>query len=273
MGNCCIHFCCCCFNNLSSKASEIILISIHSVAIVLVECCFIIIVWKKISISNLIILLFILLFNLICLIFCIIIRFWRAKNLIKNRYQYVGTIFSTISLILSITCFALCFIEVILISFDFSNPNYNCQNNSSNDDNNDCQKYSITPKEIIITYITFIFLHIGLFLGIIIWAFLRIKIKSQIDGPIPLILNKYGNGRKIKVLSLDEINVKINQYNPGYYFSYGEKDLKENQNNQSNPNIQNNQNAQINQNNNPSDDDINDINHECQIPNNISNHS
>ena len=276
MGNCCIHFCCCCFNNLSSKVSEIILISIHAIAIVLVECCFFIIIWKKISISNLMIFLFILLLNLICLIFAIIIRFWRAKDLIKLTYKNAGTIFSTISLILSIICVILCFIEVILISIDFSNPNEYCQDDSLYEENNICQKYSITLKEILITIITFIYLFIGLILGIIIWALLNIKIKYEIDGSIPLILDKYGCGRKIKVLSLDEVNIKINLYNPGYYFSYGKKDLKDNQNSQNSQNSQNNQNNQNNQNkknNNPLTDDISDNSHECQIPNNILNHS
>ena len=235
MGNWYIHFCCCCFNNLSSKASEIILISIHSVATILVICyCF----WKSICTLNLIIFLFILLFNLICLIFVINIRLWRAENLIKTKYKIVGTIFSTISLILSTICIILCFIGVVI------------------NNNNDCLKNPVTLKETLLTTITFIYLHIGLFLGITIWALLRTKIKFKIDGPIPLILNKYKyKGKNITVLPLEQINIRINLYNPGYYFSHSEKDVK---------NIQNN---------NPSDDDISEINHESQIPNDILNHS
>jgi len=250
MGNCYIHFFCCCFNNLSSKASEIILISIYSLALALIECCFIIIVWKKISLSSLIILIFILLCNLICLILVIIIRFWRAKDLIKTTYKNAGIIFSTISLILSIICFILCLFEVFIIFIDFSNPKDICEKNYSN-----CQKNFVTMKENVITIITFIYLFIGLFLGITIWVLLRIKIKNQLDGPIPLILNKYEYGRRITVVPIEQANIRINQYNPGYYFSYGGKDVKDIQNN------------------NPSDDDISDINHECQIPNNIINNS
>lgn len=254
----CIHFCCCCFNNLSSKASEIILISIHSVAIVLVECCFIIIVWKKISIANLIIFIFILLFNLICLIFVIIIRIWRAKNLIKSTYRNAGSIFSSSSLILSITCFILSIIEIILISIDFSDPIDICQNissiNNSNNNNDECQKNSITLKERLIAYITFIYLYIGLIFGIIIWALLRIKIKFQIDVSIPFDINKFGHGKKVTVLPLEDANIKINQYRPGYYFSYGENGSNNNQN--------------INLSNN-----ITGINYQSQISNNILNHS
>jgi hypothetical protein len=208
----------------------------------------------------------------------IIIRIWRAKDLINSIYKNAGIILSTVSLILSIICIILCVIEVFLISIDFKYPNYNCEDNSSNNYNG-CQKYSITLREILITIITFVYLIIGLFLGIIIWALLRIKIKFQLDGPIPLILNKYGYGRKIKVLSFDDINIKINQYSPGYYFSHDEKDLKDNQNEQdiqNEQNIQNDQNIQNEQNiqnNNPLDDDINDINHDCQIPNNNLNQS
>ena len=109
-------------------------------------------------------------------------------------------------------------------------------------------------------------MFIGLIIGITIWALLRIKIKFQIDESIPLILNKFGLGRKIKVSPIDEINVIINQYNPGYYFSYGAKDLKDDQNNQNNQVSQNNQNSH---NNIPLNDDISDMSHECQIPKNI----
>ena len=71
---------------------------------------------------------------------------------------------------------------------------------------------------------------------------------------IPFDINKFGHGKKVTVLPLEDANIKINQYRPGYYFSYGENGSNNNQN--------------INLSNN-----ITGINYQSQISNNILNHS
>ena len=215
-------FCCCCsccLDNLSSKTLEILLIAFHSIGVSFLICSLVIISWSKISYINLILVLLILLINVLCLIFIVFIRIWRKKKTIQTIKKKKGIIFSKISIIILIICFIISVIEEFILSYAFSDVDYPCRNKKTekNDKNYgqfifkislsnnistvddkilrnlkdvDCTEHGkyyytheIKNEEYIISYFTFSFLQISLFLGIIIWIILKKRIILGIDKP------------------------------------------------------------------------------------------
>ena len=215
-------FCCCCsccLDNLLSKTLEILLISFHSIGILFLICSLVVISWSKISYINLIFFILILIINVICLVFIVFIRIWRQKKTIQTIKKKMGIIFSKISIVILIICLVISVIEEFILSYAFSDADYPCKNkktekndknydqfifkitlnnNNSLVDNKilrnlkdvDCTDHGkyyytneITNEEYIMSYLTFSFLQISLFLGILIWIILKKRIFLGIDKP------------------------------------------------------------------------------------------
>ena len=85
MGICCISICgAICFNSALSRTLEITLIVLDSIAFVLYFLCLVVIKWKELSKINVVFFVFMFLMVVACLVFSILIRLWRSKNLIKT---------------------------------------------------------------------------------------------------------------------------------------------------------------------------------------------
>ena len=242
--------CSCCLDNLLSKTLEILLIIFHSIDISFLICCFVVISWSKISYINPIIFSLILIINVLCLIFVVFIRIWRRKNIIQTIKKKKGIIFSTISIVILIICLTISVIEEFILSNGFSNADYPCRNKiNEKDDKNynqyifkitlnnistvdnkilrnlkdvDCTDHGkyyyaneIRNEEYIISYFTFSFLQISLFLGIIIWIILKKRIVLGIDKPVTMekkqnvIYDQYG--RQVIVVNPGDIVIMGNQ--------------------------------------------------------------
>ena len=206
MGLCCYSICgYLCFNSSQSKTLEIVLIVFNSISFILLLLSLIMINWNEISKANLAIFIIMLLINIIYLIFPIFLRYWRAKNLIKEAKKSIAYAFAIAGLILTIIQFILCIIEEILITYGY-NEAYN--------------EEVITVTQYIIAYITFSYLEIALIWGNIIWYILRKRIQQQLDGPdavqiSPNIVDP--NGRAVVVVQPGDIVMMGGnpyQYNP-----------------------------------------------------------
>ena len=215
--------CCgCCLKDISSKTLEILLIIFHSISVIFLISCLIIISWSKISYINLIIFVLMLIINVLCLTFITLINIWRKKKIIQTTKKKIGIIFSTIGFIILIICLVITVIEEFLISYGFSNADYPCKNkkiekNDMNYNNQfifkkafynintidnkiirklkdfDCTEHGkyyyaqeINTEEYFFSYFTFSYLQISLFLGIIIWRILKKRIDLGLDKPVSI---------------------------------------------------------------------------------------
>ena len=206
MGICCYSICgALCFNRALSKTLEINLIVYNSIAVLLIFLSLIIIKWKEISNANIVFFILMFLMCICCLIFSICLRFWRSKGLIKTLKKDTGYRLAVSGLVLTIINFVVCLIELIVMSIGFNKANYPCDTGEY--DNGyygysyirristdvDCSKersnyYTgvITTGQYLIAYFTFSFLEISLILDMIIWTFLKNRIRLELDGPTPI---------------------------------------------------------------------------------------
>jgi hypothetical protein len=159
---------------------------------------------------------------LINLTFIILLRYWRAKEIIKTSKRSIGINFTTIGFGLIIICLIICIIENILISYGFYTVNYPCVNYKYEQNNNnyyyngniyfykaknsnrenirnlstdsdkdelcaDKEKYYyagvISDEEYILSYFSLSYLEISSVLGIWIWFLLRRRIIQGLDRP------------------------------------------------------------------------------------------
>ena len=206
--------CACCFGTALTKTLEIILIIFHSIGSSLLLLSLIIIKWSKISNANLAIFIIMFLISIANLIIIILLRLWRAKNLIKTSHKKTGLILSTIAFILTIILLILNIVEEYLLTIGFRKTNYPCYYNSRKETTNnyyynhylkqnentnkrklddkdiDClnlgDNYNtgiITYSQYLISYSTFTFLEASLILGMFVWYILRSRIIQGLDGP------------------------------------------------------------------------------------------
>jgi len=229
--------CCgCCLNDLLSKTLEILLIVFYSIDIALIIGCLMIISWSKISYINLVIFILILLINVLCLVFIALIRIWRIKKTIQTTNKKKGILFSNISIVILIICLVISVIEEFLLSNGLSNADYPCKNKKTEKNNNNYNQYifkisfnnkilrnlkdvdctehgkyyyanEINTEEYVISYFTFSFLQIILFLSILIWIILKKRIFLGIDRPVSIEKNQ----RKI----YDQYGREVIVVNPG----------------------------------------------------------
>ena len=203
MGICCYSICCAlCFNRALSKTLEINLIVYNSIAVFLILLSLIIIKWKEISSVNIVFFILMFLMCISCLIFSIFLRLWRSKGVIKTSKKDTGYRLAVSGLTLTIINFVLCLIELIVMSIEFNKANYPCNKGEHNNyyysyrrisTEVDCsgEYYNyytgvITTGQYLIAYFTFSFLLISLILDMIIWTFLKNRIRLELDGPTPV---------------------------------------------------------------------------------------
>ena len=120
--------CCCCFNNLYARTLEIIAIIFHSTQSIFLFFCLIAIKWSKIPGVNLALFIIMFIIVLINLAFIIMLRYWRAKGIIKTTKKNIGTNISVICFALIIICLIICVVENFVISYAFQSVNYPCLN-------------------------------------------------------------------------------------------------------------------------------------------------
>ena len=183
---CCCCCCCCCFNKLNAKTLEIIMIVFHSVdtALILISTC--VMHWKYFPIYIPILYIITLLISIALLVFIILLRYWRAANIIKNRMYKTANLIGTIGFSLIIFFFAFCIIEeFIIVYFGFYGYEFY----------NSCYS-SECDLDILMFYLTFSALEITLMLGMYIWYVLRERIELKIDGPVEHGNNNYAGKRQ-----------------------------------------------------------------------------
>ena len=191
MGICCISICgAICFNSALSRTLEITLIVLDSIAFVLYFLCLVIIKWKELSKINVVFFVFMLLMVVACLVFSILIRLWRSKNLIKTLKKNVGGNLALSGFIIVIVHFVLCLIEEIVFTMGVIDANHPCldlDNNTYNPyctgKNSNYYEYVISYGEFVLAYFTFSYMEIAIILDMIIWNILRNRIKLELDGP------------------------------------------------------------------------------------------
>ena len=199
-------FCCClgsCFGTGSSKSIEVLLIVVHSISFALLLLCLIIMKWKEIYTSNLIFFILMLLISTVCLIFSILIRVWRYKNVIKSVKRNIGTNLCTTSLVLVIIHFVLCIIEEIIFTISYNEVNFPCRDTDnyyyrrlkSDFDcrfvNSDYNTKIIPFYQYFIVYASLSCLEVFLILKMCVWYLLRTRVVSGLDDPMdnPIVNN------------------------------------------------------------------------------------
>ena len=289
--------CCCCFNNLQSKTLEILAIVFQSISLFFLFCTLAIIKWSKIPVANLILFILMLIINILIIIFTSFIRYWRAKNLIKNTKKIIGQCFSLTCFVLIIICFILCVIEEFVISYGFYNADYPCRtvnyNNPEKSSNynyyygkrnlgNDVNCYQVGPdyyanvitdSEFYISYIIFSYLELSFILGLWIWHILRRRIIQGLDGPSPtnvqpVMYDQYG--RQVVVVQQGDVVIMDGQPHIAVPAQNQNYNNNNNQFNQSN-NQFNQSNNQFNHFNNNQQNYKNNIGHSQNISNQINN--
>ena len=225
-----------CFNRAQSKSLEITLIVLNSISVFLLLLTLAMVKWKNISIANVIFFILMFLICICCLLFSILIRLWRSKDLIKTIKKATGISLSTAGLTLTIINFVLCLIEEIIITIGFSRADYPCRTYSYYENpyyrrtssDIDCSgRYSnyytgiISTSEYLITYFTLSYLEISLILNMIIWSILKGRIRLELDGPAqaqpvihspsPQVYDPYGRA-VIVVQPGDVVMMGGNQY-------------------------------------------------------------
>ena len=204
-------FCCTicgtlCFNTARTKSLEIFLITLNAIAFLFLFISLIVIKWKELSSANVVFFVLMLLISVCCLIFAILLRIWRYKNLIKTFKKKAGTNLSIAGMVLVIINFIFCLIEEIIYIISSYRANHPCYKNKSSKtyeyyyyrrmSSVDCTNQSsgyyieiITFGQDFMAYATFSYLEICLIFGMILWSLLRTRIKAELDGPpqIPAI--------------------------------------------------------------------------------------
>lgn len=199
-------FCCClgsCFGTGSSKSIEVLLIVVHSISFALLILCLIIMKWEEIYKSNLIFFILMLLLSTVCLIFSILLRVWRYKNVIKTDKRNIGTTLCTTSLVLVIIHFVLCIIEEVIFTISYNEVNFPCSDSDnyyyrrlkSNFDcrfvNSDYNTKIIPFYQYFIVYASISCLEVMLILKMCVWYLLRTRVIAGLDDPMdtPIINN------------------------------------------------------------------------------------
>ena len=207
MGICCYSICgVICFSRASSKSLEITSIILNSISLLFLLLCLIMIDWKELSTANLVFFLIMLFLNVAYLIFSILLRIWRSKNMIKTLRKKVGVSLAVWGLALIIINFIACLIEEIVFSIGVNRANYPCYNNDDRGDrdpyynynfrrvssvdcsgkNSDYYIEAITFKQFFIAYLTISYLEIILILDMTLFCILKNRINLELDGPAQL---------------------------------------------------------------------------------------
>lgn len=219
--------CGCCFSGFTAKTNEIILIISNVIAILLLCLCFKIIHWSEIYFINLVLFITMLLITLICLIFAILLRYWRGSNVIKTTKKETATKISTADFALSIICLIVCIIEEIAIIISFAKIKVDCvlkddeedmimfyrrriSTQRISDDISACNdKNERINNEYYISYVTLSYIEIILIISICIISILKKRIINKTDLNYPVM-----GGRQVVVIPVQAMGMPNNY---GYY--------------------------------------------------------
>jgi hypothetical protein len=224
-----VLLCGCCFSSFTAKTNEIILIIANVIAILLLCFCFKIIHWSEIYFINLVLFIAMLLLTLICLIFAILLRYWRGSNVIKTTKKETATKISTADFALTIICFIVCIVEEIEIIISFAKLKVECDITDDEEDmimyyrrristqrisNNisTCNEQNKRiDNEYYISYVTLSYIEIILIFSICIISILKKRIINKTDLNYPVM-----DGRQVIVVPVQPMGMGM-QNNYGYY--------------------------------------------------------
>ena len=197
---CCCYLGTCCFNQALTRSIEIAIIVLNSISVILLILCLVLINWKEIYSSNLYLFIVMLAISFICLLFSIIIRYFRYSGSVKSTKKSSASCLSIFGLILSIILLIICLVEEIIVTKSFREANFPCLGYNSNiyipyyrrmeyDANcllygEDYDRNVITPGQYFITYITISYLELGMIFLIALWCILRTRIVAGLDAPV-----------------------------------------------------------------------------------------
>ena len=196
---CCVSICgSFCFNTVFSKTLEIWLITLNSITFVLLILCLAIIKWSLLPKVNSVFFSIMLSLNSTYLIFSILLRVWRAKNLIKTSRKNAGVSLAIRGLVLVIINAIACIIEEIVFSIGIYRKNHPCWDYEEERYYNGYPYYRravncahegpnyyeeiIPVGQVLIGYVTFSYMEIALILNIVLFTILRNRIKLELDG-------------------------------------------------------------------------------------------
>ena len=236
---CCVSICgSFCFNTVFSKTLEIWLITLNSITFVLLILCLAIIKWSLLPKVNSVFFSIMLSLNSTYLIFSILLRVWRAKNLIKTLRKNAGVSLAIWGLVLVIINFIACLIEEIVFYIGVYRVNYPCW------DYEEEQRYYtpyrrvasyscaiegssyyvevITVGQELIGYFTFSYMEVALILNMVLFSILRNRIRMELDGPPQPTMHPQGAvvdqfGRAVVVVQPGDVVMMGGnqyQYNP-----------------------------------------------------------
>ncbi len=169
-----------------------------------------------------------LLISLVCLLFSILLRCWRANETIKSTKKYAGKILSIIGMILVSLFFIICIGEEIIFTVSCYEADYLCDKYDyiyryyydytyyekyNNDIPEYCKGANYYLEGIVVSsgvqafaYITFSILEIEIIFKLIIFIILCGRISSELDGPPPeqippmLAIMYKSNGKNVNVI-------------------------------------------------------------------------
>ena len=244
---CCVSICgSFCFNAVFSKTLEIWLITLNSISFVLLILCLAIIKWSLLPKVNSVFFSIMFSLNSTYLIFSILLRVWRAKNLIKTSRKTAGVSLSIRGLVLVIINFIACLVEEILFYIGVYRANYPCWDyeeerystrspnyrRAVNCDYEGSSYYieAITVGQELIGYLTLSYMEVALILNMVLFSILRNRIRMELDGPPQPTMNPQG-------AVVDQFGRAVIVFQPGDVVMMGGNQY------QYNPYIQNQQNV------------------------------
>ena len=216
---CCVSICgSFCFNAVFSKTLEIWLITLNSIAFVLLILCLAIIKWSLLPKANLAFFLIMFFLNLIYLIFSILLRVWRAKNLIKTLRKNAGVSLAIWGLVLVINYPCWDYEEEQRYYTPYRRvASYSCAIEGSS-----YYVEVITVGQELIGYFTFSYMEVALILNMVLFSILRNRIRMELDGPPQPTMHPQGAvvdqfGRAVVVVQPGDVVMMGGnqyQYNP-----------------------------------------------------------
>lgn len=218
-----ITVCCCLCNKFSTKTTEIILIVIHSIAIISFITFIGMIKLSILSSCNLFLIFFSLAILITCFLFSVCFRIWRSNGTIKTIKKNISINMSTAGIILIITCLFSCGINEYLILEDFVKIyNSYCYNNIYMENNYknkkklskiDCSEVNISEFDVGIIYFSFSCVEFVSILGIFFFSIIRERIVSGLDVPKTTINSVRDNffGPQGELDNVVPVNIIIHQ--------------------------------------------------------------
>ena len=246
MGICCC--CClgsCCFNSMLSRSIEIFIIVLNCISFILVLFSLIVVKWKELSNSNLYFFIALLVLSIVDLILAIFLRYWSSTGESKTTKKESANCLSIFGLTLSVIQFIVCLIEEVVFTISFRKVNYPCLNYDINDYydpyyyrrmsyDEECEKYGssynteiISVGQNLLAYLTLSYLEIALIFLMVLWAILRQRIPSGLDGPVMRSVQQVPIRQEVYVV---QPGYQVFQYQQNIPYGYNQQVIPPNSN-------------------------------------------